>query len=249
MGKSALNQPDVQSGSTPATTSPAPDPTPAAQGSLAGLTADDILNSNTSQPASPLLKGTLLSLEGLTNPSRSSARQALGITIVRQPGRRGDGDQVLEPLLYLQLIQPSALLSCHHRKQRMEFSVFDVALRGVASDYKCLGKWGKHNFNAPIFTQFCNFFNWFGLPPDTGKTLPESLDYNVLWLHTVAGEVDNKTGIPPPLLCFQIKDFLNGPGGVHTYMCTAPHMSALCTQGFDSFTTFQAPLIRFQGKH
>ncbi|XP_011603591.2 vacuolar protein sorting-associated protein 13B isoform X2 [Takifugu rubripes] len=185
VGKSALNQPDVQSGSTPATTSPAPDPTPAAPGSLAGLTADDILNSNTSQPASPLLKGTLLSLEGLANPSRSSARQALGITIVRQPGRRGDGDQVLEPLLYLQLIQPSALLSCHHRKQRMEFSVFDVALRGVASDYKCL---------------------------DTGKTLPESLDYNVLWLHTVAGEVDNKTGIPPPLLCFQIKDFLNGPG-------------------------------------
>eukprot|EP00066_Takifugu_rubripes_P014325 XP_011603591.1 PREDICTED: LOW QUALITY PROTEIN: vacuolar protein sorting-associated protein 13B [Takifugu rubripes] len=185
VGKSALNQPDVQSGSTPAPTSPAPDPTPAAPGSLAGLTADDILNSNTSQPASPLLKGTLLSLEGLPNPSRSSARQALGITIVRQPGRRGDGDQVLEPLLYLQLIQPSALLSCHHRKQRMEFSVFDVALRGVASDYKCL---------------------------DTGKTLPESLDYNVLWLHTVAGEVDNKTGIPPPLLCFQIKDFLNGPG-------------------------------------
>uniref|UniRef100_H2TTT5 Vacuolar protein sorting 13 homolog B n=1 Tax=Takifugu rubripes TaxID=31033 RepID=H2TTT5_TAKRU len=182
---SSSQKPDVQSGSTPATTSPAPDPTPAAPGSLAGLTADDILNSNTSQPASPLLKGTLLSLEGLANPSRSSARQALGITIVRQPGRRGDGDQVLEPLLYLQLIQPSALLSCHHRKQRMEFSVFDVALRGVASDYKCL---------------------------DTGKTLPESLDYNVLWLHTVAGEVDNKTGIPPPLLCFQIKDFLNGPG-------------------------------------
>lgn len=140
MGKSVLNQPDIQSESPPASASPTPDPALAAQGSLAGLTADDILNSNTSQQASPLLRGSLLSLEGLPTPSRSSARQALGVTVVRQPGRRGAGDQVLEPLLYLQLIQPSALLSCHHRKQRMELSVFDMALRGVASDYKCLGK-------------------------------------------------------------------------------------------------------------
>uniref|UniRef100_A0A8C9XPN5 Vacuolar protein sorting 13 homolog B n=1 Tax=Sander lucioperca TaxID=283035 RepID=A0A8C9XPN5_SANLU len=161
---------------------------PGEKGSLAGLTAEDILNSNNSQPASPLLKGSLLSLSGLPTPSRSSARQALGVTIVRQPGRRGAGDQVLEPLLYIQVMQPSALLSCHHRKQRMELSVFDVALRGVASDYKCL---------------------------DPGKTLPESLDYNVFWLQTVAGEVDRKTGIPPPLLCLQIKDFLNGPAEVN----------------------------------
>lgn len=138
MGKSALNQPDIQSESPPASASQTPDP--AAQGSLAGLTAEDILNSNTSQSASLLLRGSLLSLGGLTTPSRSSARQALGVTVVRQPGRRGAGDQVLEPLLYLQVMQPSALLSCHHRKQRMELSVFDVALRGVASDYKCLGK-------------------------------------------------------------------------------------------------------------
>uniref|UniRef100_A0A4W6EZE5 Vacuolar protein sorting 13 homolog B n=1 Tax=Lates calcarifer TaxID=8187 RepID=A0A4W6EZE5_LATCA len=172
------------SSDTPTSASPTPDPAPAAQVSLAGLTAEDIFNSNTSQPASPLLRGSLLSLDGLPTPSRSSARQALGVTIVRQPGRRGAGDQVLEPLLYLQVMQPSALLSCHHRKQRMELSVFDVALRGVTSDYKC---------------------------QDPGKTLPESLDYNVFWLQTVAGEVDNKTGIPPPLLCLQIKDFLNGP--------------------------------------
>ncbi|XP_078109917.1 intermembrane lipid transfer protein VPS13B isoform X3 [Sander vitreus] len=183
-GKSALNLPEILPESPPASASPTPDPAPAAQGSLAGLTAEDILNSNNSQPASPLLKGSLLSLSGLPTPSRSSARQALGVTIVRQPGRRGAGDQVLEPLLYIQVMQPSALLSCHHRKQRMELSVFDVALRGVASDYKCL---------------------------DPGKTLPESLDYNVFWLQTVAGEVDRKTGIPPPLLCLQIKDFLNGP--------------------------------------
>ncbi|XP_008290334.1 vacuolar protein sorting-associated protein 13B [Stegastes partitus] len=184
MGKSALNQPEMLSESPPASASPTPDPAPTAQGSLAGLTAEDILNSNTSQPASPLLRGSLLSLDGLPTPTRSSARQALGVTIVRQPGRRGAGDQVLEPLLYLQVMQPSALLSCHHRKQRMELSVFDVSLRGVASDYKCL---------------------------DPGKTLPESLDYNVFWLQTVAGEADSKTGIPPPLLCLQIKDFLNGP--------------------------------------
>ncbi|XP_035483199.2 vacuolar protein sorting-associated protein 13B-like isoform X12 [Scophthalmus maximus] len=184
VGKSALNQPEILSESPPASASPTPDPAPAAQGSLAGLTAEDIFNSNTSQPASPLLRGSLLSLSSLPTPSRSSARQALGVTIVRQPGRRGAGDQVLEPLLYLQVMQPSALLSCHHRKQRMELSVFDVALRGVPSDYKCL---------------------------DPGKTLPESLDYNVFWLQTVAAEVDSKTGIPPPLLSLQIKDFLNGP--------------------------------------
>ncbi|KAF3691535.1 Vacuolar protein sorting-associated protein 13B Cohen syndrome protein 1 [Channa argus] len=184
LGKSALNQPEILSHSPPSLASPALDLAPAAEGSLADLTAEDILNSNPSQPASPLLRDSLLSLDGLPTPSRSSARQALGVTIVRQPGRRGAGDQVLEPLLYLKVMQPSALLSCHHRKQRMELSMFDMALRGVASDYKCL---------------------------DLGKTLPESLDYNVVWLQTVAGEVDSKTGIPPPLLCLQIKDFLNGP--------------------------------------
>lgn len=140
VGKSSLNHPDLTSESPPASASPTPDPPAAVQGSLVGLTAEDILNSNTSLPASPLLRGSLLSLESLSAPSRSSARQALGVTVVRQPGRRGVGDQVLEPLLYLQLMQPSALLSCHHRKQKIELSLFDMALRGVASDYKCLGK-------------------------------------------------------------------------------------------------------------
>ncbi|XP_049585798.1 intermembrane lipid transfer protein VPS13B isoform X1 [Syngnathus scovelli] len=182
VGKSALNQPEILPEPPPASTLASPDS--AAQVTLTDLTAEDILNSNVPQPVSPMLRGSLLSLNSLSTPSRSSARQALGVTVVRQPGRRGPADQVLEPLLYLQVIQPSALLSCHHRKQRMEFSVFDVALKGVASDYKCL---------------------------DQGKTLPESLDYNVCWLQTAAGEVDSETGIPPPLLCLQIKDFLNGP--------------------------------------
>ncbi|XP_056141722.1 intermembrane lipid transfer protein VPS13B-like [Lampris incognitus] len=186
VGKSALDLPEIPTESPLASAFLAPEPTPVAQDSLAGLTAEDLLNSNTSQtqPASPLLRGSLLSLDGLPTPSRSSARQALGVTIVRQPGRRGAEDLVLEPLLYLQVVQPSVLLSCHHRKQRMELSVFDVALRGVASNYKCL---------------------------DSGKTLPESLDYSVFWLQTVAGQADSRTGIPPPLLCLQIKDFLNGP--------------------------------------
>ncbi|XP_038147757.1 vacuolar protein sorting-associated protein 13B-like isoform X3 [Cyprinodon tularosa] len=186
VGKSLLNHPEIMSDSPSA--SPTPEQIPAVQDSLAVLTADDILNSNTSQPPSPLIKGSLLSLDGLPTPTRSSARQALGLTIVRQPGRRGTGDQVLEPLLFLQLMQPSVLLSCHHRKQKMELSVFDVSLRGVPSDYKCL---------------------------DPGKTLPETLDYNVPWLQTVAAEVDSRTGVPPPLLCFQIKDFLNGPAEVN----------------------------------
>nr|XP_015804809.2 intermembrane lipid transfer protein VPS13B isoform X1 [Nothobranchius furzeri] len=192
MGKSILNHPEITSEAPPASTSSKPDQSLAAQGSLAGLTAEDILNSNTSQPASPLPRGSLLSLDGLPTPSRSSARQALGVTIVRQPGRRGAGDQLVEPLLYLQLMQPSVLLSCHHRKQKMELSVFDVSLKGVASNYMCL---------------------------DPGKTLPESLDYSVFWLQTAAGEVDRKTGLPPPLLCFQIKDFLNGPADLNVELC------------------------------
>lgn len=140
VGKSVLNHLEITSESPPPSTSPTSDQTPAAQSSLAGLTAEDLLNSNTSQPASPLIRESLLSLDGLPTPTRSSARQALGVTIVRQPGRRGAGDQLLEPLLYLQVLQPSVLLSCHHRKQRMELSVFDVFLKGVASDYKCLGE-------------------------------------------------------------------------------------------------------------
>ncbi|KAK6325959.1 hypothetical protein J4Q44_G00016030 [Coregonus suidteri] len=184
-GKSALNQPDTPGYTTPtpAPASSSPNPGPPTLVPLSGLTAEDLLNSNTSpQPQGP--RGSLLSLDSLPAPSRSSARQALGVTIVRQPGRRGAGDLVLEPLLYIQVVQPSALLSCHHRKQRMEASVFDVALRGVSSDYKCL---------------------------DPGKSLPEALDYSVFWLQTVAGETDSQTGIPPPLAFLQIKDFLNGP--------------------------------------
>lgn len=53
-------------------------------------------------------------------------------------------------------------------------------------------------------------------PVDPGKTLPEALDYCTVWLQTVAGEVDAKSGIPPPLITVQIKDFLNGPGKPHT---------------------------------
>uniref|UniRef100_A0A8C7Y913 Vacuolar protein sorting 13 homolog B n=1 Tax=Oryzias sinensis TaxID=183150 RepID=A0A8C7Y913_9TELE len=181
--KSISTSSDTPTSASP-TASPTSDPGKAAPGSLATLTAEDILNSNTSHAASPLPRRSLVSLDGLPTPTRSSARQALGVTIVRQPGRRGAGDQVLEPFLFLQVAQPSVLLSCHHRKQKMELSVFDMSLRGVASDYKCL---------------------------DIGKTLPEPLDYNVFWIQTVAGEADSKTGIPPPLLCLRIKDFLNGP--------------------------------------
>ncbi|XP_064817020.1 intermembrane lipid transfer protein VPS13B-like, partial [Oncorhynchus masou masou] len=173
-GKSALNQPDT----IPASSS---SPGPPTLVPLSGLTAEDLLNSN-NVPQEP--RGSLLSLDSLPAPSRYSARQALGVTIVRQPGRRGAGDRVLEPLLYLQVVQPSALLSCHHRKQRLDVSVFDVSLRGVSSDYKCL---------------------------DPGKSLPEVLDYSVLWVQTVSGESDSQTGVPPPLACLQIRDFLSGP--------------------------------------
>ncbi|XP_042565146.1 LOW QUALITY PROTEIN: vacuolar protein sorting-associated protein 13B [Clupea harengus] len=183
--KSALNMPEGDHPSDPSSTPPPPAVAATVTSDLSVLTAEDILNSNTP----PVVVGGrsgggLLSLESIQVPSRSSARQALGVTVVRQPGRRGAGDALLEPLLYLQVFQPSALLSCHHRKQRLELSVFDVALKGVAPSYKCI---------------------------DPGKSLPEALDYSVFWLQTVAGEADSRTGIPPPLLTLQIKDFLNGP--------------------------------------
>lgn len=105
---------------------------------ISSVTADDLLNSNSSLTSGK--KAGLLSLESLHASTRSSARQALGITIVRQPGRRGTGDLQLEPFLHLVLSQPSLILSCHHRKQKGEISVFDAVLKGVASDYKCTGK-------------------------------------------------------------------------------------------------------------
>lgn len=79
-------------------------------------------------------------LEDLSSPSRQHARQALGVTIVRQPGRRGVGGGLLQPLFFLQLTQPSTLLSCHQRRQRLELSLFDLTLKGVAADYSDLGK-------------------------------------------------------------------------------------------------------------
>uniref|UniRef100_A0A670KB47 Vacuolar protein sorting 13 homolog B n=1 Tax=Podarcis muralis TaxID=64176 RepID=A0A670KB47_PODMU len=153
---------------------------------ISSVTADDLLNANSSLPSGK--KAGLLSLESLHASTRSSARQALGITIVRQPGRRGTSDLQLEPFLHLVVSQPSLILSCHHRKQRVEISVFDAVLKGVASDYKCT---------------------------DPGKTLPETLDYCKTWLQTVAGEIDAKSGIPPPLISLQIKDFLNGPAEIN----------------------------------
>ncbi|XP_067887274.1 intermembrane lipid transfer protein VPS13B-like isoform X8 [Heterodontus francisci] len=153
---------------------------------IAVLTAEDLLNSNA--PLSTGKGASHLSLETLHTPSRSSARQALGVTIVRQPGRRGANDLQLEPLLYLVISQPSLLLSCHHRKQMVDLSFFDATLKAVPPDYKCM---------------------------DPGKTLPETLDYSVFWLQTVAGDADLKAGIPPPLISLQIKDFLNGPAEVH----------------------------------
>ncbi|NXU82904.1 VP13B protein, partial [Xiphorhynchus elegans] len=179
ISKSALNLPETGSDSSHDTKKPN-------QPCISSVTADDLLNSNI--PLSAGRKAGLLSLESLHASTRSSARQALGITIVRQPGRRGAGDIELQPFLYLTVSQPSVLLSCHHRKQKVEISVFDASLKGVASDYKCT---------------------------DPGKTLPEALDYCKIWLQTVAGEVDAKSGIPPPLITVQIKDFLNGPADIN----------------------------------
>lgn len=105
---------------------------------ISSVTADDLLNSNSSLTSAK--KAGVLSLESLHASTRSSARQALGITIVRQPGRRGTGDLQLEPFLHLVVSQPSLILSCHHRKQKVEVSLFDAVLKGVASDYKCTGK-------------------------------------------------------------------------------------------------------------
>ncbi|XP_030090255.2 intermembrane lipid transfer protein VPS13B isoform X5 [Serinus canaria] len=179
ISKSSLNLPETVSGSSHDTKKPS-------QPCISSVTADDLLNSN--PPLSAGRKPGLLSLESLHASTRSSARQALGITIVRQPGRRGAGDIELQPFLYLVVSQPSVLLSCHHRKQKVEISVFDAGLKGVTSDYKCT---------------------------DPGKTLPEALDYCKVWLQTVAGEVDAKSGIPPPLITVQIKDFLNGPADIN----------------------------------
>ncbi|XP_016053964.1 PREDICTED: vacuolar protein sorting-associated protein 13B isoform X3 [Miniopterus natalensis] len=170
-GKSSLNLPEDDSG----VTGPS-------EACISMVTADDLLSSSVPSPSGS--RAGAISLESLHATTRSSARQALGITIVRQPGRRGTGDLQLEPFLYFIVSQPSLLLSCHHRKQRVEMTIFDAVLKGVASDYRCT---------------------------DPGKTLPEALDYCTVWLQTVPGEIDSKSGIPPSLVMLQIKDFLNGP--------------------------------------
>ncbi|XP_030880582.1 vacuolar protein sorting-associated protein 13B [Leptonychotes weddellii] len=174
-GKSSLNLPEADS-----------DVAKPSQPCISTVTAEDLLSSTVAFPLGKRLG--VISLESLHAATRSSARQALGITIVRQPGRRGAGDLQLEPFLYFIVSQPSLLLSCHHRKQRVEISIFDAVLKGVASDYKCT---------------------------DPGKTLPEALDYCTVWLQTVPGDIDSKSGIPPSLVTLQIKDFLNGPADIN----------------------------------
>lgn len=126
-GKNSLNLPEVDS-----------DTAQPNQACISMVTAEDLLNRSNSFSSGRKIR--VLSLESLHASTRSSARQALGGTVVRQPGRRGTGDFELHPFLYLIVSQPSLLLSCHHRKQRVEISVFDAMLKGAASDYKCTGK-------------------------------------------------------------------------------------------------------------
>ncbi|XP_078254173.1 intermembrane lipid transfer protein VPS13B isoform X1 [Rhinoraja longicauda] len=205
VGKSTLNLLNAETEGVPENK--------AGQVGIAVMTADDLLNSNV-----PLATGKAtghLSLGGLHTPSRSSARQALGITIVRQPGRRGTNDLQLEPFLYLVIAQPSLLLSCHHRKQKAELSFFDATLKAVPSDYKCM---------------------------DPGKTLPEALDYSVFWLQTAAGDADHKAGIPPPLLSLQIKDFLNGPAEVYLDL-SRPWKVNLSLVKLDQVTNFVKKIL------
>lgn len=104
--------------------------------SLSSLTADDLLNANSNVSAAGGWPGLL----GVPAPGRSSARQALGVTVVRQPGRRGARDSRLQPLLFLQLNQPSVLLHTHTHTQRLELSLFDLTLKGAANDYWSLGE-------------------------------------------------------------------------------------------------------------
>lgn len=77
-----------------------------------------------------------------------------------------------------------------------------------------------------------DIFNFNFITLDPGKTLPEALDYCTVWLQTVPGELDSKSGIPPSLVMLQIKDFLNGPGKKFIIqMCVLFFMSILtCTE-------------------
>uniref|UniRef100_A0A8C3TGB2 Vacuolar protein sorting 13 homolog B n=1 Tax=Chelydra serpentina TaxID=8475 RepID=A0A8C3TGB2_CHESE len=207
ISKSSLNLPETDSRDSQ-------DTRKLSQACISSVTTDDLLNSNSSLPTGR--KTGLLSLESLHASTRSSARQALGITIVRQPGRRGTGDVRLDPFLHLVVSQPSVLLSCHHRKQRVEISVFDAVLKGVTSDYMCT---------------------------DPGKTLPEALDYCKVWLQTVAGEIDAKSGIPPPLITLQIKDFLNGPADINVSL-SKPLKANLSFVKLDQINHFLKKIIR-----
>ncbi|XP_036292642.1 vacuolar protein sorting-associated protein 13B isoform X3 [Pipistrellus kuhlii] len=196
-GKSSLNVPEGDS-----------DVAKSSEACISTVTAEDLLGSNVSFPSGK--KMGAISLESLHATTRSSARQALGVTIVRQPGRRGAGNLQLEPFLHIVVSQPSLLLSCHHRKQRVEMTIFDAVLKGVASDYKCT---------------------------DPGKTLPEALDYCTVWLQTVPGEIDSKSGIPPSLVMLQIKDFLNGPADINLDI-SKPLKANLSFTKLDQITQF-----------
>ncbi|KAM7075816.1 intermembrane lipid transfer protein VPS13B isoform 2-T4 [Molossus nigricans] len=189
-GRSSLNLPEDGSNVTKSS-----------EPSISTVTAEDLLSSNIPFPSGKKIGA--ISLESLHATTRSSARQALGITIVRQPGRRGTSDLQLEPFLYFIISQPSLLLSCHHRKQRVEMTIFDAVFKGVASDYKCT---------------------------DPGKTLPEAIDYCTVWLQTVPGEIDSKSGIPPSFVMLQIKDFLNGPADINLDISKPLKANLSCTK-------------------
>ncbi|TSK20268.1 Vacuolar protein sorting-associated protein 13B [Bagarius yarrelli] len=108
--------------------------------------------------------------------NRDHARQALGVTVVRQPGRRGVGGGTLHPVLYLQFTQPSVLLSCHQRRQRLELSLFDLTVKGVASDYTNLAELKVELCRPlklnPTPTKLEQIKTWRKMFPDLGNPSP-----------------------------------------------------------------------------
>ena len=95
------------------------------------------------------------------------------------------------PLVYLCVNQPHTFVSLQPRKQKMDISFFDVAVRSVPKG--------------------------FSIKATDSKKLPRPDDFTTSWIETRPGDPHRKTGIPPALFTLSVFDFLHAPGNKISY--------------------------------
>ncbi|TRY71636.1 hypothetical protein TCAL_05294 [Tigriopus californicus] len=90
----------------------------------------------------------------------------------------------LYPLAQMGVSQPHIFTSCSSNQQKLDVSIYDAYV----------------NLAPPDYFITCG-----------GRKLPEVKDFPIHWVQTKPGDVDRKSGVPPPLFAFSTSNFITLP--------------------------------------